>query len=580
MKIRIFTAGLLLAVFTTTATAQSKWVEQFLNRYRPTPFDPASTVTPQVSDLAWRDMVQSGILPISVSDVIRLMLQSNLDVTVNRFSPLSSQYYIQSLFRPFEPTLDISANVGKFSSPVASQLTAGAGATAFSQLYHRYAVGYGQTLHTGTRVDVTFNMNRTSDNNLFNTFNPSYRGTLNYSISQPLLRNFGRNINDSLIRIARNNLNVSEIDFETQMIDLVTNAQNLYWDLVFQREDIKVRKQSLELAQKTLADNKRQVEIGTMAPIEIVQTQADVAQRQEQMVTTSYTADQTQDQIKRMITNLGDPALILANLNPIDPPGKPGPNDVMSIEDAIKYALESRAEIRRLAMELQNADIDLKYNKNQLLPSLSVGATYTQNGVGGVQTKRSTLGGEDVVEKIRGGLGDAFGQVFGYNFTGYSVGFTLSIPLSNKATQADYARSLTTKQSIEARRNRLTQLIALEVRNAQSQVEMNRARIEAADRALELATMQLEAEQKKFQLGTSQIRFVLTEQRNVAQAQTTQIQALVNYAKALVEYDKKVGRTLRKNNIEIDRQLQAAGNPLPATLSGSGTAGPSAGQLQ
>ena len=574
MKIRILVTVLLLAVFTTTATAQSKWVEQFLNRYRPTPFDPASTVTPRVSDEAWRGMVQSGMLPIAVSDVIRLMLQSNLDVTLNRFSPLASQYYIQTLFRPFEPTLDLSATVGKFTAPVASQLTAGAGATAFSQLYHRYAVGFGQTLHSGTRVDVTFNMNRTSDNNLFNTFNPSYRGTLTYSVSQALLRNYGRNINDSAIRIARNNLNISEIDFETQMIDLVTDAQHLYWDLVFQREDIKVRRQSLELAQRTLADNKRQVEIGTMAPIEVVQTEADVAQRQEQMVTTSYTADQTQDRIKRMITNLGDPALILANLSPVDPPHKPAPNDVMSVEDAIKYALESRPEMRRLALELQNSDIDLKYNKNQLLPSLGVSASYTQNGVGGVQTKRTGLGDLEVAEKIRGGLADAFGQVFGYNYTGYAVGFTLSIPLSNKATQADYARSLTTKQSVEAKRNRLAQMIALEVRNAHSQVDMNRARIEAADKALQLSQMQLEAEQKKFQLGTSQIRFVLTEQRNVAQAQTSQIQALVDYAKALVDYDRKVGRTLQKNNIEIDKQL-IAGTSVP--LSGSGMARPSAG---
>jgi len=575
MKIRIFVVGLLLAVFTTTATAQSKWVEQFLNRYRPTPFDPASRVTPRVSDEAWRGLVQSGMLPISVSDVIRLMLQSNLDVTVNRFSPLASQYYIQTLFRPFEPTLDLSATVGKFSAPVASQLTAGAGATAFSQLYHRYAIGFGQTLHTGTRVDVTFNMNRTSDNNLFNTFNPSYRGTLNYAVSQQLLRNYGRDINDSAIRVARNNLNISEIDFETQMIDLVTDAQTLYWDLVFQREDIKVRRQSLDLAQKTLADNRRQVEIGTMAPIEVVQTEADVAQRQEQMVTTSYTADQTQDRIKRMITNLGDPALVLAKLSPVDAPRKPAPNDVMSVEDAIKYALESRPEIRRLALELQNSDIDLKYNKNQLLPSLAVSGSYTQNGVGGVQTKRTGLGDSEVVEKIHGGLFDAFGQVFGYNYTGYSVGFTLSIPLSNKATQAEYARSLTTRQSVEARRNRLAQMIALEVRNAHSQVEMNRARIEAADKALQLSIMQLEAEQKKFQLGTSQIRFVLTEQRNVAQAQTSQIQALVDYAKALVEYDKKVGRTLQKNNIEIDKQLIAGAS---GSLSGSGTARPSAGQ--
>ena len=437
-------------------------------------------------------------------------------------------------------------------------MTAGAGATAFRQLYHRYSIGYGQTFHTGTRVDVDLYMNRSSSNNQFNTFNPAYSGVLQYAISQPLLRNYGRNINDTAIRIARNNRNLSEIEFETQMIDLVTNAQALYWDLVYQREDIKVHEQSLALAEKTLSDNKRQVQIGTMAPIDVVQAESAVAQRQEQMVTTSYTADQTQDRVKRLMTNLGDPALVLAQLTPTDPPQKPRTTDVMPLEDAIKYALESRPEMRIIDVQLKNSDIELQYNKNQLLPTFNVNASYTQNGVGGVQTNRTQLGGEQIVAITRGGLGDAFGQVFGYNYTGYSVGFNLSIPLGNKSVQAEYAKALTDKQASSARRNRLVQQIALEVRNANSQVEMNRARIAAAERALELANMQLAAEQKKFQLGTSQLRFVLQEQQNVSAAQTSQIQALVNYAKALVEYDRAVGRTLRKNNIEIEKQMQIA----------------------
>ena len=192
-------------IFATTASAQSNWVGQFLNRYRPPVIDPASRVTPQVSDAPWRLMVQQGVLPLSVSDVVRLMLQSNLDVTVNRFSPLSTGYLIDTFLRPFEPTLNLSATVGRSTQPVASQLTAGAGATAFRQLYHRYSIGYGQTLHTGTRVDVDFYLNRNSSNNQFNTFNPAYSGSVAYQITQPLLRNYGRSINDTAIRIARNN---------------------------------------------------------------------------------------------------------------------------------------------------------------------------------------------------------------------------------------------------------------------------------------------------------------------------------------------------------------------------------------
>jgi outer membrane protein TolC len=557
MKFRVFVAVVLLAAFASSSSAQSNWVGHFLNRYRPPTVDPAAKITPQVSDAPWRLMVQQGTLPLSANDVIRLMLQSNLDVTVNRFSPLSNGYYIDTLLRPFEPTLNIGATVGKSTQPVASQLTAGAGATAFSQLFHRYAVSYSQTLHTGTKLDVGMFVNRRSDNDAFSKFNPSYNGTLSYQISQPLLRNFGRNINDTPIRIARNNRNMSEIEFETQMMDLVTSAQDLYWDLVYQREDIKVRKQSLELAQKTLSDNKRQVQIGTMAPIDVLQAEAAVAQREEQMVTTSYIADQTQDRVKRLMTNLSDPALVLAQLIPVDPPRKANSDDVMSLEDAIKYALESRPELRQLDLQLQNSDIALAYSKNQLMPSLNFNLNYTQSGVGGVQRLREELGGP-ITAIVHGGLTDAFGQIFGYNFTGYSVGFNLSIPLGNKSEQADFAKTLTDKQAIAARRNRLVQQIALEVRNANSQVEMNRARITAAEKALELANSQLEAEQKKFQLGTSQLRFVLQEQQNVTAAQTSQIQALVNYAKSLVEYDRAVGRTLRKNNIEIDKQLQVA----------------------
>src|SRR3989454_9996796 len=168
-------------------------------------------------------------------------------------------------------------------------------------------------------------------NSLFDTFNPSYFGTITYSISQPLLRNYGRGVNGRQIRIARNNVTVSEIDFELEMIDLVTAAQNLYWDLVYQREDIKVRKQSLELAEKTFAANKRQVDIGTMAGIEVLQAESEVAQRQEQIVTARYTGDQVQDPGKKLINNLGDPALIPAELYLCASPRKPGASGIMPL---------------------------------------------------------------------------------------------------------------------------------------------------------------------------------------------------------------------------------------------------------
>ncbi|HEY2380045.1 MAG TPA: TolC family protein [Terriglobia bacterium] len=556
LKIKAFIAAGLLIVFATSLSAQSNWVGQFLSRYKPLNLATPYGVNPPGSGEPWQPMVQQGALPLSVSDIVHLMLASNLDVTVNRFNPIAQEYIVNTLFLPFEPRLNVGGQVVRSTTPSASQLS---GASSLSSLSHYYSIGYGQTLQAGTQLSVNLNVNRNSSNSAFSTFNPYYSGNVTYSALQPLLQNFGRNINSHLIRIQKNNQKMSDIGFEMQTIDLVTAAQQMYWDLVYQRENIKVHKAALDLAQKTLSDNKRQVQIGTMARIEVVQAESEVAQREVQMVTTTYVADQTQDQVKKIITSFGDPALVSAQINPIEMPRQPQDDDLMPIGDAIKSALESRPEMRQLDVLLQNSDIDVQYTRNQLLPNLTVGGSYTQSGVGGVQTIRSGLGGSDIVSVINGGLGNAFGQLFGYNYTGYSVGFNISIPLTNKAARADNARAVTQKDALQAKRTQTAQQIALEVRNAQTAVIMNKAQIAAAEKALELAGLQLEAEQKKFQLGISQLRFVLEEQRNVTDAETTHIQALVNYSKALVDYDRAVGRTLRKNNIEIEK-LAAGGN--------------------
>lgn len=554
LKLRaLFAAGLVM-VFATLSMAQADWVGQFLNRYKPVnPALPAGAA----ADEPWRLMVQQGALPLSVSDIIRLMLASNLDVAVNRFNPVTQAYILNTLFLPFEPKLNISAQAVRSTTPAVSQLV---GASSLSQLNHFYSIAYGQTLQTGTQMNVAFNLNRYSTNSVYATFNPYYSGNVTYSVAQPLLQNHGRDINGHLIRIAKNNRKMSDIGFEMQTIDLVTAAEQMYWDLLYQRENLKVHQGALALAEKTLADNKRQVQIGTMARIEVVQAESEVAQRQVQLVTASYTTDQVQDQVKKLITSLGDPALVSAQVNPIELPRQPADDDIMPIGDAIKYALESRPEVRQLDLQIQNSDIDVQYTRNQLLPNLTVGATYSQSGIGGVQTNRSGLGGTNIVSVVPGGLGDAFGQLFGYNYTGYSMGFNLSIPLSNKSAQADNARAVTERDSLQAKRTQLAQQIALEVRNAQTVVVMSKAQIAAAEKALELARMQSEAEQKKFRLGISQLRFVLEEQRNVTDAETTQIQALVNYSKSLVDYDRAVGRTLRKNNIEIDKIAAGGAN--------------------
>ena len=556
MKVsRIFVALLVMfALFRTSASARAEintnFVKEFLNRYRPLKAGlPAAAQSSQ--DVA--SLIRTGQLPLSVGDLINLIIQNNLDVGVNRLTPLSSRYLIETMYLPFEPTLHLQATVTRNTSPATSQLI---GAQSLSTLGGAYSLGFSQALDTGTTLGVDFVMNRNSSNSAFNTFNPSYTGLLRYSFSQHLLKDYGRVNNRRQIRVAQNNQKISETQFERQLIDLVAQAQRAYWDLVFAAEDIKVKQRSMDLAQKTLSDNEIQVRIGTLAPIDVVQAESEVANRRVQYVTSTYTEVQTQDQVKKLITSQGDPGLILAKLIPSQVVPKPQPSDVPPVEQAIKIALENRPEIKQLQLDLQNKKIDLEYTKNQLLPAVDLFAAYNQNGVGGKETIRSGFGPTaPIVAQSEGGIFDAFGQLFGYGYTGYSVGLSVQIPLRNRAAQGENARAMTDERIAEQRITSQAQQIALEVRNALTQVDMNRARIEAATKARELSERRLEAEQKKFDLGASTIRFVLEEQRNVAQAQTDELQAIVNYTKALVDIDRAMGMTLKKNNIEIEKTL-------------------------
>lgn len=550
-KVALFVA-LWSVIGSSTTWAEDNFVQKFLNRYKPSPI----AVSSQNPAQALNDLVREGAVPLTVGDVVQLLLDHNLDVTVNRYGPQSLFYQSQALRRPFEPTIRIGASVGRDTSPSRSQLT---GAPSISQLTHTYQLGFGQTLPTGTSLGVDYSLTRTSSNSAFNTFNPAFVSLLRYTASQHILRDYGRPVNTRQIRISQNNQKISETQFEVQMVGLLVQAQKAYWDLVFSAEDIKVKQRSLELAQKTLADNRKQVEIGTLAPIDVVQAESEAATRQEQLVVTTYSQTQVEDQLKKLVSREGDPGIVLARLAPMERVRRPAPGDVPSVIEAIRVALENRPEMRQLDLELQNRDIDIQYAKNQLLPLLDLNFSYTQNGLGGNETLRAGFGpGAPIVAQNPGGLGDAMRQLFGYNFTGYSVGFNLQIPLSNKAAQAEHARALNERRVVTSRVAATAQQIALDVRNALTGLEMNRARIETAEKARELAERRLDAEQKKFDLGASTIRFVLEEQRNVAQAQTNEIQALINYTKAIVDIDRAMGLTLKKNNVEIEKSLRVA----------------------
>jgi outer membrane protein len=519
------------------AYAEGNWVERFLRRYS---LEQAAT------------QPQPGVVSLTTGDIVRLLLENNVDVSVNRLTPLSRLYTVTTLSRRFEPRFYAIANMDRVNSPSRNQL---AGALSLLELTHNFQLGVDQELKTGTIYGANLDFVRGSSNSAFSVFNPYYNGLITYSLTQHILRDFGRAVNTHEIRIARNNHRMSELDFELQVVDLVTQALVLYWDLKFAGEDVKVKQRSLDLANKTLSENRVQVEIGTLAPIDLVQAEADVAQRNDALVSAQYNVELLQDELKKMIARDIDPVLTLTRLSPIDPVRRPENENILSLQSSLQYALESRRELKLADYDLANRDIDIQYLKNQKKPILDITASYSQTGLGGRQNIRSALGEGTIIETIPGGAGDVFNQLFGFNHVGYATGFNLRIPLRNDAARADYDRAINERQISTNQKAATAQQIALEVRNAYTEIQMTRARVATSRTVRELAFRKLDAEQTKFELGTSTIRFVLEEQRNLAQAETDEIQALVNYTKALINYDRAIGKTIEHNNIEIDKQL-------------------------
>jgi len=497
-------------------------------------------------------LMKDGKMGLSESDAIRLVLENNLDVVADRYDPRLAEYDIERGYSPFDPKFSFTMSAGRITTPQSNIVTSGV--AALRNLNEVANFNFSQLFETGTRYTIGYTNFRQSSNNIRNLLNPFLSSGLNATVSQPLLKNFGFLPNRRPILIARNNRDISGYVFAQRLIALVNQVQTLYWNMVFAREDIKVKQRSLDLATKTNEDNKRQVEIGTLAPIEVVKSESEIANRKEELIRAQFLLEQYDDQMKKYVSSFSDLSKITVAIDPTDKTLSPSEFKDFDLAQAVSYAIEARPEIKQLKKDLENQEINVKYYRNQMLPSASLDLTYGTNALAG-RTRPSLLPDGSLLPAVDTGWGDNLQTLFNGDFPNYTASITVEIPITNRAAKADFARANFSKYQAEKRLSALEQQIALEVRNAHTELEMNRARIEAAQKSRELAEKNLDAEQKKFQLGTSTIRFVLEEQRNLAVAQSNELQALVDFTKAKNSLDRAVGKTLEVQRIRVEDAL-------------------------
>jgi len=442
-----------------------------------------------------------------------------------------------------------------------------------------YAAGVQQGFLSGTNVQLNWNQSTTRANATTIDFNPSTTGALNLQVTQHLLQGFGLAVNNRNIRIARNSMKVNDFLFRQQVMTTVSSIVAAYWDLVSYNENVKVKQQALALSQKLYEDNKKQVEIGTLAPIEIVRAEAEVASREQDLVNAQTQVLQQETALKNALSRTGSmsPTVAEAHIIPTDTISVPETEPATPLSELVSTALANRPEIPQSKLNIESTRIGLKGDRSQLLPALDLIGNVTNNGLAGEVNPLNPsfgpgcaltpLGCQTPIGYYIGGKGDVLRQIFAHNFPSYSLQAQLSIPIRNRSAQADYLLDELNLRTQELQHQRLLNGIGVDVRNALIASQQAAAAYHAAVKARILQEQTLDAEQKKYALGASTIFFVIQYQRDLAQARSNEVAAVASYAKSKVQLDNALGTVFRTYGISVDEAVNGhvsrPPNPLP-----------------
>jgi outer membrane protein len=559
--------------------AGKRWFPNILAPYTPTPVaEPILLNSPNLEQ-----MIRDGKLKISLQDAIDLALQNNLDLTIQRYTPwlaeanilrtLSGAAPSNSSIVPlgsipgqnFDPIVTSTFSLDSRQIPVNNPITAGVGGSAavgtFSSLGTHTAIGdisYSQGFHTGTAFSATFNNTRASTSSTTSFFDPSVTSNFVFVASQQLLNGFGLLANEHYIRIAKLNKNIADQTFQQQAITSITAVANAYWELVFARGNVDVARQELELANKTYSDNKKQVDVGTLAPLEIVQAEAQVATANEALIVDQTTVLQDQLTLLNLISkDPNSPALQTVEILPTDTANDAPPEvEKIPLQDLVKEAITKRPDVLQSQIALKGDDINVRATKNALLPVLTLSGEYATEGLSGnrVVTSCTPIPPATtctIPAPIYTGLASSLNQEFTGVYPEYNAQLSLTIPIRNRAAQSNNVTALLDERQDEARFRQIVNNAAIDVHNAQIILEQARVTLAAASKTRDLDQQTLDAEQKKYQVGASTLFNIVSDQNTLVAAESAEVRARVNLAEGKVNFDRAMARTLEVYNITI-----------------------------
>ncbi len=562
---------------------------------------PAKLVnTPRLESL-----VRSGNLYLTAQDVIALVLENNLDIAVQRYSPflarevlrrtqgggilrsvdtpvvagptsvsttgisaystglagggLSGSGGIVTQVGPTPPSLDpyiaMSGTVGHLSTPQTNTVLSQT--SALTDSYRQLYFQYGQQFVTGTSAYFTVGEGRNLYNSATPLFNPSLTGSFDLQINQNLLQGFSIGANNRDIRVAKNNMKVANMQVELQVATTVAAALNLYWDLVSFNEAVRIKQQALETAQKLYDGNKKQAAIGALAGIEVTRAAAGVSSSKEDLLIAQTNVAQQEIVLKNAISRNGIENTWLDDVHiiPLDHFEIPKSDEIRPVQDLLQEALSRRLEVGRSRVNIESQKIMIQGTRNGLLPSLSAFAEFTNHGLSGPANPLYNNCCGDPNGYFIGGTGTVLAQIFRRNFPDYSVGFSLNIPFRNRAQQADYVTDQLQLRQSELQMQRAVNQVRVDVKTAVIGLQQARSRYETAVATRVLGQQTLEAEQKRFMAGVGSVALVMQAQKDLAGDEDAEVQSMANYTHAKVFFDQALGRTLEVNHISMEEAV-------------------------
>ena len=512
---------------------------------------------------------------LTLDDAVRRALEQNLDIAVQRIHPLVQDMQVAAAGAAFLPFASSGFDFSQATAPNRSVFDGGGlGGRSIVTDQGTYDLGIGQEIRWGGgRYDVTWNSTREESTNIFSTFNPSFGANMTLQYTQPLLRGFRTDARRTQLVVSRINRDISDIDLKETVVNTLADVSLAYWDLVYARAAVDVQRQALALAEQLVEDNRFRVEVGTMAPIDVVQAESEAAARRQSLAQAVETQRTNEVVLKELIVGGTSDPLWNAEIDPTDQPRiEPTPID---LQQAIEAALDRRTDISRARRQLDINEATVRNLRDSALPALDLIGSYQLTGQGGPQLVPTGNSFEDIFGGtggvLPGGYRDALRSIAGADYPVWSVQLRMSYPLGGSADRAAHERARRELQQNEAQIRRIELRIAGEVTAAALRIESIQERIEAATASRELAEQQLQAEESKYETGLSTNFFVLQSQRDLAAAQDAELRAILDYQRALIEFDRTQRASLGGAGIAMVGGAAPSGPQGPEPRVASGT---------